>query len=1093
MISWFSLEPAAAVSHETEAVRTDSGQTAGRRFQGNYEILGEIVRGGMGVVYRARQTNVGRLVALKMIQGSAVASPVARLRFQLETTAIGRLDHPNIVSLIESGEHNGELFYTMSLVEGRSLAQLSAECARRDAGWLRRSATLLSTVAHAIHYAHQRGVLHRDLKPSNILVDDNNEPKITDFGLAKIRESDAGLTRTESLLGSPNYMAPEQAAGPAHLVTTAADLHSLGAILYELICGSPPFEAPTAIETMRRVVDDTPETPRRRNPAVDRDLESICLKCLEKEPQHRYASAADLGADLDRWLAGRPIQARPMSRFERTWRWCRRNPALTSLTALSMACIVVLAIGAGVALHRIQAANRESQALLRRLQLDQVESYFAEGDSARGIALLAHLLRAQPEDKTVGVRLKSALELRPIARPFAQPWLSGSEILALGFNPAASQGVALSRQGELHVRNLETGRVSTLRLADDQPLAHGALSPDAGRLATAHPDGTVMLWNVARPLTPHARLPHPGPIRFLQFDRAGALLATGCDDGAVRMWSIIGDDQTRTLEPFPNAIWVIGFDAAGTQLAAGTVDGSVRIWQGSRPANTTVELFFAAALTDLQFSPDGSMIAVAGWSPHATAQVWHTDTGQPAGLPLAHRAHVTAIRFSPDGQKLLTLSHDTTARVWNTADWTPAADALMHVGGVARAVWSSSGRHIATGSYAGVVWWELPGPEPGAIPLHNSGRILAATGSARTDLLLTLSSDATLRDWTSAQSEASRELRLAVDDLSSAVFSSSGRTLAVTSPGQNLHLFDTQSGDAKGGPIHLPGPPSFVAISPLDDILLAGTAEGIIWRFLPSTDTGSRVELCRVEGLQGMVFSPDGRRVATFSSERTARIWDVTSGKPLTPPLLHDGAVEHAAFSPNGTLLATASVDSQARVWQAAQGKLLAGPFPHNARVDQVIFDPSGRFLATTSADGSARIWTIGNHDASPVVIQHGANVGRAVFNSDGSLLLTVSRDGDVRAWDPHSGVPVAEPFRHHVEVQDAGFHPNRHFVWTLTVDGMARLWPLPPYEPAEAEWLPDQAELIGRMYLVPPNRFRVTSTDSWDRYPPAIDSSARD
>jgi eukaryotic-like serine/threonine-protein kinase len=535
------------------------------------------------------------------------------------------LDHPNIVSLIESGEHNGELFYTMSLVQGRSLAQLSAECARRDADWFRRTAKLLSTVAQAIHYAHQRGVLHRDLKPSNILVDDNSEPKITDFGLAKIRESDAGLTRTESLLGSPNYMAPEQAAGPAHLVTTAADVYSLGAILYELICGSPPFEAPTAIETMRRVVDNAPETPRRRNPAVDRDLESICLKCLEKEPQHRYASAADLGADLERWLAGRPIQARPMSRFERTWRWCRRNPALASLTALSVSCIVVLAIGAGVAIHRIQAANRESQTLLRRLQLDQVESYFAEGDSARGIALLAHLLRAQPDDLTVGVRLKSALELRPIARPFTQPWLSGSEILALGFNPAASQGVALSRQGELHVRNLETGSVSTLRLADDEPLAHGALSPDATRLATAHADGTVMLWNVARPHTPHARLEHPGPIRFLQFDRAGALLATGCedgsvriwevgagtlirpvmqhpnicraaafspdgrtlatgcDDGAVRMWSISGDDQARTLEPFPNAIWVIGFDAAGTQLAAGTVDGSVRIWQWSRP------------------------------------------------------------------------------------------------------------------------------------------------------------------------------------------------------------------------------------------------------------------------------------------------------------------------------------------------------------------------------------------------------------------------------------------------------------------------------------------------------------------------------
>jgi eukaryotic-like serine/threonine-protein kinase len=1132
----YALEPASAGAAEPGGVLADAGQCAGNRLKGNYEIFGEIAQGGMGVVYRARQLGVGRMVALKMIRGSAVASAEMRMRFQLEAAAVGRLDHPNIVSLIETGEHQGELFIALGLVEGNSLAELSAGCTLRDAVWLRRCATLLATVARAVHYAHQRGVLHRDLKPSNILVDDRGEPKVTDFGLAKIHESDAGLTRSGAVLGSPNYMPPEQAAGPAHTLTTAADVYSLGAILYQMICGQPPFEAPTAVETMRRVVDSDLVPPRRLNPEVDRDLESICRKCLEKEPQRRFSSAADLAGDLERWLAGLPTHARPMVPIERAWRWCRRNPALASLTLVSGICLVALMTGAAFAIHRIQTANRESQALLRRLQLEQAESYFADGDSARGIALLAHLLRAQPNDLTAGIRLKSALELRPIARPFTRPWLAGSEILALGFDPAESRGVVLSRQGELHVCNLETGAASTFGLSGGEPLVRGAISRDATRLASAHADGTVMLWDVARPQPAFTVLEHPGPVRFLEFDPQGGLLATGCEDGSVRVWvvdtgvlhrpvmqhpgmcraaafnpgarmlatgcedgvariwPIDGDGGPTMAGSFPNAVWVISFDPAGTRLAAGSVHGHVRIWPLSREAGSALDLFFAAALTDLQFSPSGHLVAVAGWSSHSAAQVWHTDTGQPAAPPLAHRANVTGIRFSPDGGRLLTLSQDTTARVWSTEDWTPVVDALVHVGGVANAAWGPSGRRVATGSYAGVVWWELPGPEPAAMLWPDPGRILTATSRAKSGRLLTLSSDGTLRSWGSARSGALVELKLSVDAPSLAVFSPSGRTVALVSPELELRVFETDSGIATTSPMPLPGPPSFAAISPLDDAILAGTADGILWRFR-LTRAGSRIELCRVEGLQGVMFSPDGRRLATVSSERTARIWDATSGKPLTPPLLHDGAVEHAAFSPDGTWLATASSDSYARVWHAVRGNLLGNPLPHNARVDQVVFDPSARFLATTSADGATRIWTIGTYDAPPVVIQHGANLGRAAFNADGTLLLIVSRDGVARAWDPRSGVPVTEPFRHPVELQDAGFHPDAECVWTLTADGTVRLWPLPSYDPSEAESLPAVAELMGRMFLERPNRFRVTPTDRWDGFPrrPLGDRGERD
>lgn len=777
------------------------------------------------------------------------------------------------------------------LVEGNSLAEFSAACARRDAAWLRRSAALLATVARAIHYAHQRGVLHRDLKPSNILVDDRGQPRVTDFGLAKIHEADAGLTRSGAVLGSPNYMPPEQAAGPAHTLTTAADVYSLGAILYQLICGRPPFEAPTPIETMRRVLDTDPVPPHQINAAVDRDLESICRKCLEREPQRRYPSAADLATDLDRWLAGQPTQARPLPAVERASRWARRNATLALLTFISAVCLLTLAIGAALAFHRIQMAHREAHALLRRLQLEQVESYFADGDSARGIALLAHLLRAEPDDDLVGRRLKSALELRPMGRPFAQPWLSGSEILVLGFDQTDTRSIALSRQGDLHLRDLADGHSSDHRLSAGQPLAHATLSADATRLATAHPDGSVRIWFTDRPDSPHHILPHPASIRFLEFDPEGARLATGsedgsiriwnvdegnlvqsplqhpalsrtaafspdsrqlatgCDDGIVRLWPVETPHTAESFEMLPDGIRVIKFDPAGERLAAGTVSGHIRIRALSSAASSPLDLFFPAALTDLQFSPDGRLLAAAGWSPHAAAQVWDARTGQVAGPPLAHRSNVTGVRFSPDGQMLLTLSLDTTARLWNTADWTPALDPMVHVGGVARGAWTRDSRRLATGSYAGVVWWDLPDENRGVNPLFHSHTVLAVGTVRATGWLLTYATDHTLRIWDSDQTQPLHEFRLELGQTATAVFSDSGHTLLVLTDNHEVHAYHTKNGQPRRSPVRLDEPLAFVVASPKDDTVLAATAHGSLWQFSLSFDSTAPAQLSHVQAL----------------------------------------------------------------------------------------------------------------------------------------------------------------------------------------------------------------------------------------------------
>lgn len=328
------------------------------RYFGDYELLDEIARGGMGVVFKARQVSLNRVVALKMILRGELATPADVQRFRTEAEAAARLDHPNIVPIYEIGEHDGQHYFTMKLIERRS-ASFAEQLHSGSA-----AAKMLARVARAVHHAHQRGILHRDLKPGNILIDAAGEPHVTDFGLAKrMNEAASNATRSGAVVGTPSYMAPEQARADKSL-TIAVDVYSLGAVLYEALTGRAPFRGDDPLSTLRRVIEDEPVRPRSLDPRIDADLETICLKCLEKDPQRRYGSAEALAEDLERWLAGKPIHARRVSSAERCWRWCRRNPAVAAASALAVFALtatIVVTVAASIRESEHSAAVARQQ------------------------------------------------------------------------------------------------------------------------------------------------------------------------------------------------------------------------------------------------------------------------------------------------------------------------------------------------------------------------------------------------------------------------------------------------------------------------------------------------------------------------------------------------------------------------------------------------------------------------------------------------------------------------------------------------------------------------------------------------------------
>ncbi len=1048
-----------------------------------YAIVGELGRGGMGVVYKAEQTKLKRLVALKMILGGDAAGAQQLGRFRAEAEAVARLQHPNIVQVYEVGEHGGLPFFSLEYCAGGSLAQ------RLDGTPLqaRSAAGLVETLARAIHAAHERQIVHRDLKPANVLLTGDGVPKITDFGLAKKMDATEALTQSGAVMGTPSYMAPEQALGKTRDSGPATDIYALGALLYELLTGRPPFKGATAMDTMLQVAVDEPVPPSRLQPKLPADLETICLKCLEKSSSRRYATAQALADDLHHYLAGEPILARPAGGAERCWKWARRRPALASLLAVSALGLLTMLIGVvyftvqlrqerntalvqkGLAETSAADARRQEEKTRLQEQLTDKERQRAEAreadarrdlDQSRRSLLTAQLWRVagllehQPMEALD--RLEDRNACPPDLRDFTWRYYRS---LYTEWKPVLLQG--------------HRGAVESVAVRGDGKLLASA---------SGGADPCIKLWDPATRKEIATLRGHKGDVNCVAFSPDGALLASGGDDKTVKLWDVDKKQVIATLEKHSGKLTCLAFSPDGKWLVSSSMvfdpienakntdwrfnKGELRLWNVAERKHE--RLLYSTPETGIEavaFAPDGRTVAI-GTTQACDMRLIAVDTGK-----VINHSHgsgwIYRVAYSPDGQTVAWTAASQLGFLLDVARNQTRLTLRGHQSDVNGLAWSPDGKTLATGSTDGVIkLWD---------PATGKERLTLRGGGGRIDNLAFTSDGNAL--------VVAQGNRIALWDLSprsswatypankgfrAVALSQDGQTLAASVAGERkLKLWNPSSGKERLLDLDT-GSGTTLAFSPSGGLLAVGThgwkenknttqktalltGECQLW----DTNAARKVATLKTmteRAVTAVAFTPDGRSLITGDAAGQVTLWDVTDPEKTNEGVLlgrHRAAVSALTLSADGRTLATGAGDGLIKLWDLAERRErtpLKGQF---VRVTGLAFLDKGESLACTGLDGRVRIWDVAaGKERFSLPIQPNAIHSLAV-SEDGNTLALACQDRTIKLWGLPSRQLRAVLLGHTREVTAVTFSHDGKFLlsasapissWFVT-GGEVKIW----------------------------------------------------